>query len=534
MPTAADEERAQRGMNRAKILYDDFDDLALAYVASRYATPTLAAVIGEPDTSSNIIASLCRQLTTPGLYGVRPEVRGPVGTDDLIGETGYLARAPWLSRMPHVQYLACGMGDVFVRWDVPAGADYLTSRVVLPYDVYLEAPTDRPDAPHLLMERRLRQIGADLVWCWDVYDLRPDQPPAYRVVRCEPGREEAGDREVIGAAVVGRDESWVLGATSYVGDAYPWKRADGTARLPWSRYRWADQGALWNDLQMRSATKSTLASMFLWTLVGHSAKSAAMGKFYLAHNVALPAEQMVDQRQTGSTGSTIRIGTIDVLPGTMVPTTAVDPGQAAQLMEMGPSGDVVPLLTVAQSYELMAAMRFGLAPGDLGQQANPTSAQALTISAAGRRAAAAQCEEVFRVADLQTIACAADVLRSAGVADFPGTGYTIAYQRIARTPEEDAAEREEIDWAVDRGHMGPIEAYRRRHPGVDEATARAALIAAAKERADIEDAIARYRSEQRQRRQPAAEPPDSPGETEDTVDDEAEDATETSGDPAET
>lgn len=492
MPTATDEKRAERGMTRHLILVDDYDDLAAAYVGSRYASPDLAAVIGEPDTSANILASLARQLTTPGLYGVRPEVRGPDGSDGLIGTTGQLAAAGWLTRMPHVQFLALGLGDVFVRWDAPAGGSDLLARVVMPYDVYLEAPPDAPDRPHLLMERRPREIDGVYVWCWDVYDVRSSEGAAYRVVRCAPGRSDVrGEVTYIGDAVCGADESWLLGmAGARIGPDYPFARPDGSPRLPFSRYRWSDQGALWNDLQMRSATKATLAAMFLWTLVGHGAKSLAMGKFYLAHNLTLPAEQVVDQRYTSS--STTRIATVTVLPGSMVTTTPTDSSQPAQVFEMGPSGDVVSLLSVASAYELMAAMRFGLAPGDLGQSANPTSAAALTISAAGRRAAAAQCEEVFRAADIETIACAADVLRSAGVADYPSTGYTIAYHRIARTPDEDQAERDEIDWAVKSGQMGPIEAYRRRHPGVDEATARAALIAAAKERADIERAVAAY------------------------------------------
>jgi len=504
MPTAADEKRADRGMTRYLILVDDYDDLATAYVGSRYASKELAAVIGEPDTAANILASLARQLTTPGLYGVRPEVRGPAGSEGLIGNAGHLAAAGWLTRMPHIQYLALGLGDAFIRWDAPAGTSDLLARTVMPFDVYLEGPPDRPDHPHLLMERRPRWIGAEWVWCWDVYDVRADREPAYRVVRCEPGRPEIdGEVTQIGAAVCGRDESWLLGmAGARVAADYPFRRADGSPRLPFSRYRWSDQGALWNDLQMRSATKATLSAMFLWTLVGHGAKSLAMGKFYLAHNITMPADQVVDHRQIGN--STTRVATVSVLPGTMITTTATDASQPAQLMELGPSGDVVSLLSVATSYELMAAMRFGLAPGDLGQSANPTSAAALTISAAGRRAAAAQCEEVFRAADIETIACAADVLRSAGVADYPSTGYTIAYHQIARTPEEDAAEREDIDWSVANGQMGPIEAYRRRHPGVDDATARAALIAAAKERADIETAVAALR------RPPPTPPPVAP------------------------
>ena len=62
-------------------------------------------VWGPPDTSVNPLADLGRQLTTPGLYGVRPKVlHSDAMAQALVGPDGFLDEAGLWTKLQQVQY----------------------------------------------------------------------------------------------------------------------------------------------------------------------------------------------------------------------------------------------------------------------------------------------------------------------------------------------------------------------------------------------------------------------------------------------
>ena len=74
MPTPLDDQRSRLLIPMARVLAEDWSDVAAAYMAEFIAEERLATW-GPPDTSDNVFAQICQQLSTPGHYGHRPTIR---------------------------------------------------------------------------------------------------------------------------------------------------------------------------------------------------------------------------------------------------------------------------------------------------------------------------------------------------------------------------------------------------------------------------------------------------------------------------
>lgn len=474
MPTELDDERVAHQAARLQVLLESHEQLVREYIVDK-ADEDFAQVVGEPDTSSNPLADIARQLSTPGLYGKRPEVlhrdadavEGLVGVDGLMEHAGYFTRGPW------VQYLTLGLGDMLARWHVVEGR--LAMRLVYPDAVYMAANQADPSTPVELWElctREVREFGS--IYVWDVYKL--GDVPSYRVHAAtgKRGREALGDDL----------SNLVLPGGALEGDDYPWRGEDGRAELPWSRWQSADTGTLWNWRNKRGAHRGTLNAAVYATYAGHCALHATGSHVMVA----------------GLTGGLSHVRSSDARAGA-TPTAMLTPGAlsfyeidgVAQpfVHEVGPGVNLASVEAFHANYEMRQAVRWGLNPSDLSRtSSNPASAAALMVSNRGKREFSDQVTPVFGRQDSRSCRVAAIVARAGGLGRYAESGYVWKYHRIPHTAQEEQATRDRLDWEVARGMRSRISVYRETNPGVTREAAVAALVRVQRDEAELEAAIA--------------------------------------------
>lgn len=495
MPTTQDDARAEHQAARWSVLEEDFDDLLEDWLEEHIDADRLQ-VWGPPDTSVNPLADMSRQLTTPGLYGIRPQVWH---SDDLavalVGPGGFLDDAGFFSKLQQVQYYAVGLGDFLVRFDVLEAARRLSVRLVAPHNVYMRATDDEPDRPVEIAELRLRWLSdRELwIWAWDVFKLADEAiggAPSYRVIGAKTGEANL-DGEDLSAVFLATEAN---PAGNFTGDAYPF-RDNGRPILPWSVYRSVDTGQLWNWKHKRGAYRGTLNAALNWTFAQHAARDAS-GSTVFAVGVEPPATGTradIDRSRSSTRArGTGTIRTIQLTPGSVVYHQKADTDGQPFFHESGPGANLDSVSAYATLYEQKQAVRWGLNPSDLIRtNANPMSGAALFVSTRGRREFSSQIRPLFRASDLHSISVAAALLNAAGIGAFPTTGYTIQYHEIPESPSEERAKREGLDWDLARGAITPIELIQARRPGLMKDDARLVAVEAQIQQKEIDAEIAR-------------------------------------------
>ena len=474
MPLSGDQQRTELLIQRESLLDDDAQVVAREFLVAS-AGEEKAAIIGAVDTSVCPLSSVCRQLTTPGLYGRQPRIshRDPTSAALL----SQIALAGWLTKMPRVQYLAVGLGEYLLRLDVPPEVGHLTVRTVSPCDVFVECDPDLPDVPVILKERRMRRApDGKWAWFWDCYDRGAcdldgnwTRSPSYRVVRPRYSEWEDFSAYFLHSPVGG-----------FVGvDAYPYLDPAGKPFLPWVVYRAVDTGKMWNHNEKRGLALGSLNAMKFATYAGHAALGAT-GRSLVTVGVDFGASIQEAPRDLQRTS---RPRTIQLMPGTIIPCAPMPNVTNPLLVEVGPGADLGVLQAFAHDYELGQAVRAGLNPSDATRTgANPTSGSALAISDKGRREYADQVRPHFQRVDAEVLRKAAWLMRLVGLGAPPDESYTIEYHAIAESPDEQRARREARASAIERGELSPIDAYLGDHPGLTREQALDELIAIALDR----------------------------------------------------
>lgn len=463
MPTTEDETRARHQAMRWRLLVERWDDDLLAYLGELIDERVLQSW-GQVDTAANPIADICRQLSTPGLYGRRPTVRHTdARAETLVGAGGVLDRAGWYSRGQHLQYLTIGLGNLLVRFGVKD--DRLTYRFVLPFNVWVRSDPDEPERILELRELRVRQVDGRDTYVWDAYQI--DGTPSYRVL--VPSGEDDG-RDVT---------QETLGAT-YEGESYPWRKIDGSPCLPFVMYTDQDTGATWNHWLLHGLHRGTLNVAKAWTFAAHCAQHAT-GSHVMVWGLKPPVEVAHGGDRNG-----VRSDTVQLDPGAIAYHQQQEGVAQPGIVEIGPGVNLPDLLTFAQAAEARCWTRLGINPDDVTRKSsNPSSAAALMVSNQGKREKSAQYEPIFRRADLEAIACAAMVLRAHGLGDYPEEGYEVIYYQIPTSASEQSDRRDEQDWELDHGLISLVDVYLERHPGSTREAAIAQLARVAQEQAAI-------------------------------------------------
>ena len=465
MPTPADEDRSKHQFARLQLAMEDWDEVLRDWCADRMGEER-AAIIGLADTSAAPLTDLARQLSTPGLYGKPWTVTHADGGEELAGPDGLMARAGYSSAMAFLQFLVLTIGDMFVDWSANEEKDGLHLRFVHPHNVYREPMAGDDSQTRALWELRWAD-GYGYVW--HVYD-REEGHIVYRALTATTG---AGPRAHLGPVVEALSTRERL-----VGQ-------DGRVEVPLVRYADADTRQPWNHFSKRGAFRGTLNAALNWTYAGYCARDAS-GEWVAIWGLQPGASSVkIDDHGRAIHSKLIVPGTVEYHD--VAPDFTGSPG----IVKVGASGNLQAVADYADRYEMKQAVRWGLNPTDLSRgSSDPSSAAALMVSNEGKREFSAQVAPVFRAADQQSVRVAAIVARQAGLGTYPERGWVVEYVPIPLSATERQAVRDDLDWQAEHAMVGPIERYRRLHPTASTDDAVAALVRAAAEQRQVDEAMA--------------------------------------------
>lgn len=475
MPTQADEDRSLRQLTRLQILMEDWEKILYDWMTQK-VDPTRLATWGGPDTAVNTLGNICRQLTTPGLYGRRPGVAhvNPF-TVPFAGAGGLVDRSGYWTLMQFVSYLTLGIGDMLLQPTV-AGEGF-AFRTVFPHNVWVDPDPERADRPVRIWElrTRFRPEISRWVYAWDQWDLGE---PSVAL----PGTRRPSFKIVQAAgADAGMDLSNFFGfpAGGAIDNDYRWRTQAGAPFLNFGWYRAEQTGLTWNFHTRRGATRGALNAATNWTYAGHCAKDAS-GKTVIAAGL----QPIVEKLENAGQNNVVR--SIQLSPGAILYHQVVD-GAQPFVTEIGPGADLPNVLMYARVYETLELRRWGIEADDAtAKSSDPESGAAKFISRQSKREYAQQVKPLFERADLEMLKLLAAHAALHGLGTFEENSYSIEYEEIEESPTEQAERREQLDWEDRNGLVDPVEKYMRLHRGVSRADAEAELVRIAVAKAEHE------------------------------------------------
>lgn len=415
---------------------------------------------GVPDLSANPFRAICAQVSVT--YDRAPMVCH----SDAAAETtmrDLLEGAGWSQLMARIQRDTLGLREMLLRVDLQDGE--LLLRPVYPDMVQAVADPDRPDMPAAIRELRLRTHEGKQVWAWDVLDVRDPAAPVYQVMLAE---SSAGGDPDISESVLGVEGG-------LVGEAYPYRDAKGRPILPYVLYHAHRTGTLWDPWEGAEVVDGTLNVAVMWSFFAHCVRNASWPQRY-AIGVEVPQGEQVGGTTTARHEVVADAATILLLA------RSSDHDGQPMVGQFQPGADPEVLAGAVSAYERRLAAYAGLSASDIQRvSGDPRSGYALAISREGQREAARRIEPQFRRGDLQLLRVVAALYGQA----LPESGWTIRYESVPPSSDELAQTRDQLTWEAEKKLIGPVEMWRRLHPGASEEQARAALIAAAVEEAQL-------------------------------------------------
>jgi hypothetical protein len=416
---------------------------------------------GIPDISSNPFKVVATELAT--LYDAPPDVSHNTAggaVDELCGSNGLIARAGLWPQMARFQSMVIALREMWMRIDVEDGR--LIYRPVSPDMTIAEADPSRPTTPLAYAEIRLRHHRGEAVWMWDVLDIRDPANPSYTVrIAKDGGMGEDVTLEVLGG--------------TYSGQAYPYRRADGTPILPVVLYHASLYGdRLFDAFNGIELYEGSLNLAVYYSFLAHTLRDASFPQRW-AIGVRVAGSDMVDG---GTRGQRVEVVTD---PTTILMLDAAME-QQPQVGQFDASADVEKLETVIGSLAHRLATDAGLSPSEIQRTSGSAkSGYAISLSSEGKRTAQRKYILQQRDADERLVAISAALFNRATGSQFPEGGYSVMYREIPLSPEEMQARRTHAMEMMEAGLMDKVEALRLFGSMTHEdAVARLEQIAAAK------------------------------------------------------
>jgi hypothetical protein len=395
---------------------------------------------GIPDVSMNSFKQTAVELAalyTESAPDVKHNTAGDV--ESLVGADGIIGRSGLWPQMARFQAMTIALREMWMRVDVEDGR--ITYRPVSPDMTIAEADPSRPTTPVAYAEIRLRHIRGEVVWAWDVFDIRDPANPSYTV-------RLAGDKGF------GDDVTLeVLGAT-YSGEAYPYRRASGTPILPVVLYHASTYGdRLFDAYNGIELYEGSLNLSVYTSFLAHTLRDASFPQRY-AIGVRIAGSDMVDG---GTRGQRVEVVTD---PTTILMLDAAME-QQPQVGQFQAGADVATLEATIGAIAHRLATDAGLAPSELQRTSGSArSGYAISLSAEGKRTAQRRYVLQFRDADERLMAVSATLVNRAFGTTFPEGGYSVHYREIPLSPDELAARREHVLAMMEAGLMDRVEALR--------------------------------------------------------------------------
>lgn len=459
-PGAPDEETAARWKSQATMLIlltedygDDPNDVVNGWMQQHLGVA--ADMVGPPDVSANTLLDAATQLSTPGLYGLGAPMVEHLDPS-VSGLLAWASEGGYWTKMQVVQKNVFGVGNWVLALDVDDGQ--LVIRNAFPHRIWTR--TDTVNASKLLELRELRYCRVEpgssaYAWYWFCFKI--DGEPSQFVLDAEGNY--CSNLHLL-------TDGGYAPIEGLTGDAYPYRYANGKPFIPYQFYSESDTGTLWNLSGRRGARVGALNSIVLSTYTLRAAVSAAVPPI-MAINLQKPSGNQRGLMMGTQNGDPSASDSIPVTPGSILFLQESPDSKASPSVTQLQGGNNLQALShFSDGYTQGQLARLGLA-GDQVQRnsSNPTSAGALAITQSAKRMVAAMVAPFFRKCDLEAIKKMAALARLAGIGDWPEVGYSISYQQIPLSPDEEQAQRDQEDHDKGLGLISTVDLWLRRHPG---------------------------------------------------------------------
>jgi len=425
------------------------EDLARA-IRARVGTTRAEAWSDAPILESNVYASICRELSV--LYAEPPTIAHPTAPPEVVADLAErLRRAGLWGLMQRVQRYTLGMRECLVRIDVENGRP--TFRPVYPDMVWGVAREDAPDQPAAIYELRRRTLQGKTIWTVDVIDA---DGLIYE------NREARGTGEILGQDLT---EAWHPGGRS--GDAYPFRRGDGSAILPYILYHAERTGdRLWDPWTWAELVDGSISLAVKSNMLDHTFVSASW-----------PQRYGIGVRPAGMGAVDGRRAEVITDPSTLLLLEREEGFDGQPVVgQFQAGGDVDKMAAVLEAEAARIAVEAGVSASDIQRLNSQRSGVSISLSNEGKRAQQRRFASHFRDADERLVATTAALLNRAAeaagaVGPYPEYGYEVAYRELALSPDELDARRRDVLERQERGLLSRVGAYMELHPGISRTTA---------------------------------------------------------------
>lgn len=410
-PSAPDNKtfaRWHEGQRRRRLL-EGLWKIDLREALRREFEPRRRRLLGMPDTTRNLFRSLITQLAV--LYDRAPNIGNASGGSVEAMESITKSAGLWQLAIS-LQQNTLAQREGLYRFDVPPGDDPKLLARVVPADlVWAWAPPDCPDVPELIYEYRVRKDAKGVPkWTRDCLDIRDPDAPAFRI--------ETHDGETnITSRFVDRPIS---------GDAYPYRKADGTPILPYVLYHAVRTGKLWDPFHGIELVDGSLTVAGLLTQWRHLVRDASWPQRWAINAVV---DGAVADPATGDVAVTSD-------PATLVNFRPVHPGAVATVGQFAPGGDPKTLLESINGYASDLAADFAFYADIKRTHADARSGYAIELSRESQRAAQRRFEPSFSRGDVQSLETIAAIWNSATGDNVAEDGWSVSYPGLPLSSEE--------------------------------------------------------------------------------------------------
>ena len=416
-----------------------------AYIRSRVGE-VRAKAWGTPSRSVCPLDDLASAVSV--LYTLDPGLSHPELTEDgadIVADVRERLRisGAWQA-CAEAQRLTEALNECSLHYELDGGS--ILWRVVTPDLLEGVSQPGRPGEPALLREWRPREIGGEVKWCADEYDVRNPAAPSFRILD-QDGIDVTA--KTLGLSPAGGEP------VSYSGAAYPWRTSpttrypDGRPFIPYSlRHAIATPRHLFEPWRRVETVDATLEACALATMTSHVCTQASF-PMTVAIACRLAAEQI-----TGPDGKIIaRAPTLD--PAAIHELEPTEPGTQPSVEVIRNETDPIMLMDVAERIVARCASAWGLGPSDIQRTAaDSRSGVALAVSNEGRRRMLASRAPIYQPHDERMIGrLCARLNRAAvgGITDRPESGWVVSYTLSPLSPQERAQRQSEAADLYDRG-----------------------------------------------------------------------------------
>ena len=238
--------------------------------------------------------------------------------------------------------------------------------------------------------------------------------------------------------------------------------------MPYSLYHASMTGHLFSPYDLSEAVYGSLTSACLYTFAVHVLRDCSHPQRYVAG--LQPAGAGIYDTDSSSRRQAIATDPASILVF-QIDQDIAGVGQP-MIGQFNAGANPTEVFDAVVTYERRVSQILGIDPSDVQKMSgDPRSGYAIAISRSGKRDAQRRYAPVFRYGDLETIKLAAIISNTYLNTDLPESGYTIEYQAIPLSIDEQKAQREDLINKLQTGLITPVDAVKDLHVNMSDTEA---------------------------------------------------------------